>query len=97
MVFVGADDAGRSVGLEITDRLLLQLTDIKTDGNIVPPPTLTVGRHVLRGRVVAVVTVVAGGFPAGAPSGADLGTRRSSPCGDERSGRENPEREATTP
>ena len=57
VVFVGADDAGRPVGLEITDRLLLQLADVKTDGNIVPPPTLTVGKHVLRGRDVAVVTV----------------------------------------
>ena len=63
VVFVGADDAGRPVGLEITDRLLLQLADVKTDGNIVPPPTLTVGKHVLRGRDVAVVTV----WPADSP------------------------------
>ena len=63
VVFVGADDAGRPVGLEITDRLLLQLADIKTDGNIVPPPTLTVGKHMLRGRDVAVVIV----WPADSP------------------------------
>ena len=63
VVFVGADDAGRPVGLEVTDRLLLQLADVETDGNIVPPPTLTVGKHVLRGRDVAVVTV----WPADSP------------------------------
>ena len=38
-MFVGADDAGRPVGLPITDALLRQLADINTDGNIVPPPT----------------------------------------------------------
>ncbi len=57
VVFVGADDAGDPTGLDITDQLLLQLSDIKTDGNIVPPPTLTVAKHVLGGLAVAVVTV----------------------------------------
>jgi ATP-dependent DNA helicase RecG len=57
VVFVGADDAGSPIGLDITDQLLLQLSDIKTDGNIVPPPTLTVAKRVLGGRAVAVVTV----------------------------------------
>ena len=33
VVFVGADDAGRPIGLPITDALLRQLADIKTDGN----------------------------------------------------------------
>ena len=57
VVFVGADDAGRPTGLRITDQLLRQLADVKTDGNIVPPPTLTVARHALAGHEVAVVTV----------------------------------------
>ncbi len=63
VVFVGADDAGAPVGLEITDRLLLQLADVKTDGNIVPPPTLTVRKHALRGTPVAVIAV----WPSDAP------------------------------
>ena len=57
VVFVGADDEGRPKGIEITDELLRRLADVKTDGNIVPPPTLTVGKHRLFGQDVAVVTV----------------------------------------
>ena len=57
VIFVGASDDGKPVGLPIKDELLLQLADVKTDGNIVPPPTLTVGKHVLLGQSVAVVTV----------------------------------------
>ena len=63
VVFVGADDAGRPTGLRITDRLLRQLADVKTDGNIVPPPTLTIGKHLLAGHEVAVVSV----HPADSP------------------------------
>ena len=63
VVFVGASDAGAPVGLEITDELLLQLADVKTDGNIVPPPTLTVDRHELLGTPVAVVTVMPSDTP----------------------------------
>ncbi|MCY4661593.1 MAG: putative DNA binding domain-containing protein [Acidobacteria bacterium] len=63
VVFVGADDGGAPVGLEITDELLLQLADVKTDGNIVPPPTLTVDTQVLLGTTVAVVTVMPSDTP----------------------------------
>ena len=57
VVFVGADDSGEPTGLDVTDELLRQLADIKADGNIVPPPTLTVSKQILRGQAVAVVTV----------------------------------------
>ena len=57
LVFVGVDDDGTPTGLDITDEMLLQLADIKTDGNIVPPPTLSVDKHILSGKAVAVVTV----------------------------------------
>jgi ATP-dependent DNA helicase RecG len=63
VIFIGARDDGSPSGLAITDELLLQLADIKTDGNIVPPPTLTVAKHVLRGAEMAVVTV----WPADSP------------------------------
>ena len=57
LVFVGVRDDGTPTGLHITDELLLQLADIKTDGNIVPPPTLSVHKHVLSGKAVAIVSV----------------------------------------
>ena len=57
VIFVGADDVGRPHGTPVTDRLLRQLADIKTDGNIVPPPTLSVARHTLQDTPIAVVLV----------------------------------------
>ena len=45
------------LGLPVTDELLRQLADMKTDGNIVPPPSLTVERRMLEGKEVAVVKV----------------------------------------
>ena len=57
VVFIGARDDGSPAGLAITDQLLLQLADIKTDGNIVPPPTLNVAKRHLSGSDVAIITV----------------------------------------
>lgn len=57
IVFIGATDRGRPTGRPITDRLLLELAQIKADGNIVPPPTLTVNKRNLLGSEVVVVAV----------------------------------------
>jgi ATP-dependent DNA helicase RecG len=58
VVFIGASDEGTPVvGFEVTDELLRQLADIKTDGNIVPPPSLLVEKRRLGGADFAVVTV----------------------------------------
>ncbi len=57
VVFIGAKDDGRPAGLEVTDELLRQLADIKSDGNIAPPPTLLVEKRCLNGHDLAVVTV----------------------------------------
>lgn len=57
VVFIGAKDDGRPAGLEVTDELLRQLADIKSDGNIAPPPTLLVEKRSLNGHDLAVVTV----------------------------------------
>ncbi len=56
-IFIGAKDDGTPSGMAITDQLLLQLADIKTDGNIVPPPTLTIQKRRLAGAEMAVITV----------------------------------------
>lgn len=42
VLFVGAKDNGTPSGLQITDQLLLTLSDIKTDGQMLPPTTITV-------------------------------------------------------
>ncbi len=63
VLFVGARDDGSSAGIEVTDQLLLTLSDLRTDGKTVPPPTLFVEKRTLRGSPMAVVTVV----PADAP------------------------------
>jgi ATP-dependent DNA helicase RecG len=57
VVFIGVRDDGAPAGLAVTDELLRQLADIKADGNIVPPPTMTVERRRLRGADIAVITV----------------------------------------
>jgi ATP-dependent DNA helicase RecG len=63
VLIVGARDKGDPSGLEVTDGLLRELADMKTDGNIVPPPTMTVAKHVLLGHEMAVVTI----WPADSP------------------------------
>jgi ATP-dependent DNA helicase RecG len=57
VLFVGARNDGAPSKLDITDELLLTLSDIKTDGNILPPPSILVEKRVLRGAEMAVVTV----------------------------------------
>lgn len=63
VLFVGARDDGSPAGLLVTDGLLRTLADLKTDGQILPPPTLMVEKRRLAGADVAVVTVQ----PADAP------------------------------
>ena len=63
VLLVGVDDQGTPKNIEVSDRLLQTLADLKTSGNILPPPTLTVEKRLLKGSDVAVVTV----WPADAP------------------------------
>ncbi|MHB1513625.1 MAG: ATP-binding protein [Acidiferrobacter sp.] len=63
VVFIGVRDDGAPAKLDVTDALLRQLADIKTDGNIVPPPSLLVERRSLGGHDMAVITV----WPCDAP------------------------------
>lgn len=57
VVFVGAKDNGEASNLLIDERLLNSLADMKTDGRILPPPTMSVEKKTLRGNEFAVVTV----------------------------------------
>ena len=57
VLFVGVRDSGEVTGLSVTDKLLQNLSGIKTEGNIVPPPSMTVEKRTLQGKDVAVITV----------------------------------------
>ncbi|MGC1130051.1 MAG: RNA-binding domain-containing protein, partial [Candidatus Acidiferrales bacterium] len=56
-VFIGADDGGVPVQLPITDKLLVNLANMRGDGRTLPVPHLTVQKRNLRGIDVAVVEV----------------------------------------
>ena len=57
VLFIGARDNGSPSNLPISDELLRTLSDIRTDGNILPPPSILVEKRTLRGAEMAVVTV----------------------------------------
>ena len=63
VVFIGVRDGGQPTGLPITDELLLNLASIRSDGNILPLPSMTVEKRKLFGVDVAVITVM----PSDAP------------------------------
>lgn len=59
VVLIGVHDNGTIMpGFVVSDELLLSLASIKTDGNIVPPPSLFVEKRLLQGGDVAVVTAL---------------------------------------
>ncbi|HYU52947.1 MAG TPA: RNA-binding domain-containing protein, partial [Gemmatimonadaceae bacterium] len=57
VVFIGVNDDGSCAGLTVTDDLQRTLADMRSDGNILPLPSLTVEKKRLRGCDLAVVTV----------------------------------------
>jgi len=57
VIFVGVDDRGNCVGRPITDDLLRSLADMRSDGNLVPFPTMVVEKRRLKGCELAVVMV----------------------------------------
>jgi ATP-dependent DNA helicase RecG len=57
VLFVGARDDGSCAGLPITDELLLSLAHMRSDGNIVPIPSITVQKKTVNGCVLAVIVV----------------------------------------
>ena len=57
VIFVGVHDKGQCADLSITDQLLLTLANMRSDGNILPFPILTVEKRTLSGCELAVVIV----------------------------------------
>lgn len=63
VVFVGAQDDGSCAHLSVTDELLRTLSDMRSDGNILPIPVLTVQKRILNGCEMAVIIVEPSDFP----------------------------------
>jgi ATP-dependent DNA helicase RecG len=63
VLFIGAWDDGNPSNEPITDELLRALADMKTDGNILPLPVLSVDKRSLKGSEMAVVTVMPSDMP----------------------------------
>ena len=63
LIIVGIKDDTTIGTTPITDELLRRLADMKTDGNIVPPPSLTVEKRVLQDKEIAVITVLPSNSP----------------------------------
>jgi ATP-dependent DNA helicase RecG len=57
VLFVGVDARGQPTGIAVTDQLLQNLAHMRSDGNVLPFPSLDVQKRTLKGRDVAVVVV----------------------------------------
>lgn len=57
ILFIGIDDKGKCANLSIDDALLSQLGGLRSDGKILPFPSMEVAKKNLRGCEVAVVQV----------------------------------------
>lgn len=63
IIFVGVRDDGGCANLTITDELLRTIADMRSDGNILPIPTMTVEKRTLHGCDIAVVIVQPSYYP----------------------------------
>ena len=57
ILFVGVDDKGVCANLKVTDELLLQLADIRSNGNILPFPSMSVQKRTICNCDLAVIVV----------------------------------------
>jgi len=57
VLFIGASDNGTCANLPITDELLQTLASMRSDGNILPFPSITVQKRIIDGCELAVVIV----------------------------------------
>lgn len=62
-LLIGVKDDGSLAGLSVTDQLLLDLGAIRSTGNVLPQPVMSVTRYKLQGGDVAVVEVQPSDMP----------------------------------
>ncbi len=60
---LGVHDNGKFSGLKVDDKLLLQIINIRTDGNILPQPVMTVNKFSFENGDVLVAEVQPSEFP----------------------------------
>lgn len=63
VIFVGTRDDGSCANLPITDQLLRTLADMRSDGNILPLPRMSVQKRTVAGCDVAVIEVLPSSSP----------------------------------
>ena len=57
VIFVGVNDDGSCANLPIDDRLRRNLAQMRDDGNLLPPPSLSVEKRTLKGCELAAILV----------------------------------------
>jgi len=57
VIFIGQNDEGTCAGIDINDELLLKLGGLRSDGQILPFPVMSVARKEIDGCTVAVIEV----------------------------------------
>ena len=62
-LIIGAHDNGKLSGLKVDDKLLLKISNIRTDGNILPQPVMTVEKFTFDDGDVLVAEVQPSEFP----------------------------------
>ena len=63
MFLLGVSDDGNPTGLTVTDKLLLDIADMRSNGRILPLPSMTVEKRQLHGVAVVLIAVA----PADSP------------------------------
>jgi ATP-dependent DNA helicase RecG len=63
VVFVGVNDDGTCANKDIDDKMLTTLADMRSNGNILPLPLLTVQKRTINGCTIAVVEVSPSDYP----------------------------------
>jgi ATP-dependent DNA helicase RecG len=62
-LFIGVNNNGTLSGLQVADKLLLDLAAIRSNGNILPQPAMTVNKYSFPGGELAVVEVTPSVLP----------------------------------
>ena len=63
LLFIGARDNGKCAGLQITEKLILDISDMQSNGKIHPFPSMTVTRRIIAGCDLLVVEVLPSEMP----------------------------------